>query len=127
MLQWSLGEARSQATAESNHAAANMWIHTFPYRLKPQSQARRISHFTSLMLTSSPAFSSYSNHSPSTSSMPVNFVPDSTPVASHSPSGLNSMNSSPLQSNSRMLTFLAGSDCSYGLGASLMFAVCSRY
>ena len=37
------------------------------------------------MLTSSPALSSYSNHSPSLKSIPVNLVPDSAPFASHSP------------------------------------------
>lgn len=43
--------------------------------------------------------------------MPENLVPDSMPVARNSPSALNSVNSSPLQSNSSMLVFLGGSLC----------------
>lgn len=42
-------------------------------------------------------------------------------------SALNSVNSSPLQSNSRMFTVLGGSVCSYVAGAALMFAECSLY
>lgn len=44
-----------------------------------------MSHFKSLILTSSPAFSSYSYHSSSCKSIAVNLVPDSRPVASQSP------------------------------------------
>lgn len=90
-----------------------------------ENQARRISHCTPVILTSSPAFSSYSNHSPSDRSMPANLVPESRPVAKNSPSALNSVNSRPLQSNSRMLTVLGGSLCSYIRGAALMLAECS--
>lgn len=57
--------------------------------------------------------------------MPVKLVTVSAPFASKSPSGLNSVNSSPLQSNSSMLTVLGGSDRSYIVGAALMLAECS--
>ena len=107
--------------------------------------ALRISHLTSLILTSSPAFSSYSYHSLSEISIPVNLVPDSMPVACQSPytdistsydcttshrgltSALNSTNSKPLQSNSTMFCFLGGLECGYGFGASLMLAECSLF
>lgn len=61
-----------------------------PLSLKPLTvpifaYALRICHFTFVILTSSPAFSSYSYHSPSVRSIPENFVPDSAPTAFHSP------------------------------------------
>ena len=84
--------------------------------------------------------------------MASNLVFDSSPVASHSPypldqsqsqslfppalgmvggcgaltSALNSTNSNPLQSNSRIFFILGGSLRSYTAGAALMLAECSR-
>lgn len=91
-------------------------------------QAFLISHFKSLMLTSSPAFSSYSYQSPSSKLIASNLVPESVPVTSQSPcnyvrvahihmqgikhtSGLKSINSSPLQSKSMTFWAFGGEDC----------------
>lgn len=84
------------------------------------SYALLISHFRSLIVTSSPAFSSYSNHSPSVRSMLSNLVPDSTPSTSQSPSGLNSVNSQPRHSNSRIVCRFGGDVRRYGLGGALI-------
>jgi len=101
----------------------------------PSSQALLISHLHPTMLTSSPAFSSYSNHSPSVKSIASNFVPvgppslsslaEVKPSASQSPSALNFTNSKPRQSKLMIFAVLGGEEWFKGMGASRMLAVCS--
>lgn len=94
--------------------------------LDPTYHALFTSHLISVMLTSCPVFSSQSNHSLSPKSIPVNFVPVSSPVASQSPSGLKFTNSHPRHSIVRIFACFGGDDMVYGVGPDFIVAEDSR-